>query len=427
MGKGETVEVDDLGIVDIFFDNGACGGGGGSAWPSGKFLKSIIETELFRVRDTAGAATAATPETTTNEDVGNDDASDRRRQRCAIASEDNEDTNEGRSEIYWQAKARYALLNKYNLLVYGKESDDDDGGGGGNATCTVAGPSTSSLSPSMCNQNDVEEYSSQEIIDKIQSRWNELVVEAVQAFNTTTATATSTISSSFSSKARPHHYDLLELLSEGKSNGRNLRWALMKCPPGCQFRLHAHPNIELVYCLQGELHEVRMEGPPVERSSMMLVESKQERQEEGQPSSSSSSTTSSSSKTTNTNRNLTILGPNITDLKRPWHFHTLHAGQWLVNECGSIHKSFTSTCGIGCTLLVMWGGSHANIPNDRAPQSPSIEEAANSMDSKLTTMTTTTSKKSEESSPSCRYCTSNLGQLSESFLPESERRAAKVS
>ena len=40
----------------------------------------------------------------------------------------------------------------------------------------------------------------------------------------------------------------------------------MDCVSGCQFRLHAHPNIELVYCLRGELHEIRMEGPPITKS-----------------------------------------------------------------------------------------------------------------------------------------------------------------
>ena len=419
MSKGETVEVDDLGIVDIFFDDGGCGGGGGggggSAWPSGKFLKSIIETELSRVRDTSGAAT--TPDTTNGED--DDNGSILRRHQCATASDHYEGNYEGKSEIYWQAKARYALLNKYNLFVI--EAGHSDGAN----TTSKSLPS----SYSTCHQNDDEDYFSQEIIDQIQSRWNELVVEAEQ-----TASHSRTLSSSSSSSkaSSHHHYDLLEFLSEGKSNGRNLRWALMKCPPGCQFRLHAHPNIELVYCLQGELHEVRMEGPPVDRSSMMLVDPEQQRQqdqEEEERTSSALTTTTTSSNATATNPTpAKILGPNITNLKRPWYFHTLHAGQWLVNECGSIHKSFTSTCGIGCTLLVMWGGSHANISNDHAPQSPSIDEAVNIMDSKLTTTTTitTTTKSSSSSSPSCRYCTSNMGQLSETFLPESERRTTKV-
>ena len=48
--------------------------------------------------------------------------------------------------------------------------------------------------------------------------------------------------------------DLTELLGTRKSNKRSLKWTFMDCSPGCQFNLHAHPNIELVYCCRGQLH-----------------------------------------------------------------------------------------------------------------------------------------------------------------------------
>ncbi|GAX20333.1 hypothetical protein FisN_9Hh042 [Fistulifera solaris] len=162
--------------------------------------------------------------------------------------------------------------------------------------------------------------------------------------------------------------ELIELLTTGKSNQRQLQWTLMDCAPGCQFRLHAHPNIELVYCLEGALHEIRMEGLPF--------------------------TTSFDSDGSGEG---VLIGPSVTQLQRPWTFGTLQQGTWLVNEVGSIHKSFTaSNC--GCKLLVLWGGSHANIPEEPSM----ISEAVRSMDEKV--------------------CACHAGEsITETFLPASER------
>ncbi|GAX26775.1 hypothetical protein FisN_9Lh042 [Fistulifera solaris] len=162
--------------------------------------------------------------------------------------------------------------------------------------------------------------------------------------------------------------ELIELLTTGKSNQRPLQWALMDCMPGCQFRLHAHPNIELVYCMEGALHEIRMDGLPFTKSF------DSDGAGEG-----------------------ILIGPSVTQLQRPWKFGTLQKGTWLVNEVGSIHKSFTaSNC--GCKLLVLWGGSHANIPEEPSM----ISEAVRSMDEKV--------------------CACHAGEMiSETFLPNSER------
>ncbi len=162
--------------------------------------------------------------------------------------------------------------------------------------------------------------------------------------------------------------ELIELLTTGKSNQRPLQWTLMDCAPGCQFRLHAHPNIELVYCMEGALHEIRMEGFPF--TTTFDSDGGGER---------------------------ILIGPSVTQLQRPWKFGTLQQGTWLVNEIGSIHKSFTaSNC--GCKLLVLWGGSHANIPEEPSM----ISEAVRSMDEKV--------------------CACQTGEvIMETFLPESER------
>ena len=134
--------------------------------------------------------------------------------------------------------------------------------------------------------------------------------------------------------------DLIEFFRDGgKSNHRQLEWALMDCAPGCQFQLHAHPNLELVYCLRGELHEVRLveeEGVDLSRDFKMTEEETK-------------------------NQNPQVIGPSLLGCSRPWRFGTLSQGQWLVNRVGTIHKSFTATNGDGCILLALWGGAHANI------------------------------------------------------------------
>ena len=160
--------------------------------------------------------------------------------------------------------------------------------------------------------------------------------------------------------------DLTELLHTGKSCGREIQWAVMDCPPATQFRLHAHPNIELVYCARGALHEIRMNGPPLVKK---FATGK-------------------------------ISGPNLGNLNRPWYFDTLNEGEWLVNEVGSIHKSFTSTNGDGCVLVVLWGGSHADI--EQAPKQVNVQAAVDHMDQKL-----------------CEC--GNGDKLSETFLPDSEK------
>ena len=217
------------------------------------------------------------------------------------------------ADEYWQACARWALLSKYNIASsidpYQKQ---DDG--------------TYKL---VLNDDQIREIS---------SLWESCI-------------------------DRDGDSDLSEFLKTANSNARPLQWSLMSCGPGCQFKLHAHPNIELVYCVEGQLHEVRMDGDP------LPVES-------------------------------SGVGPSVTSLHRSWSFATLQTGQWLVNEVGSIHKSFTSTSGDGCVLLVLWGGGHADIAEE--PSGFEVGKAVDQMDAKL--------------------CQCNEGEiLQETFLPNSER------
>ena len=51
--------------------------------------------------------------------------------------------------------------------------------------------------------------------------------------------------------------DLNEFLTTGKSNDRHLFWEIMKIAPNTSFSLHAHPNIEMIYVIEGAIYEYR--------------------------------------------------------------------------------------------------------------------------------------------------------------------------
>ena len=135
----------------------------------------------------------------------------------------------------------------------------------------------------------------------------------------------------------------------------------------------------MVYCVRGQLHEVRMDGPPVPNVY------------DPHP--------------TQANR---VKGPNLSSLRRPWKFATLCEGTWLVNEAGSVHKSFTATSGSGCLLVALWSGSHANILSGEEPVDPNVQSAVEEMDHTI---------------KDCSDCLSNWQILDQTFLPASERRA----
>jgi len=256
-------------------------------------------------------------------------------------SEDDENANGSlflRDAKFWQACARRALLHKYGYLP---PDDNDD-----------EGKLTSR------NVQTVEE------METIQRLWTELAGKALSGEETSST-----------------KNDLVEFVQSQcqQSNHRTLQWSAMNCQPGTQFKLHAHPNLELVYCGQGALHEIRMQGDP-------LTKDFERDDDEG-----------------------VLKGPNLTALQRPWRFATLPAGRWLVNEVGSIHKSFSSTAGTGCQLLVLWGGSHANISDP--PTTVNVQDALDATDKKLVKSSRTT----------CNGDCTNWAKISETFLPESER------
>lgn len=257
----------------------------------------------------------------------------------------------------WQASARRALLQKFGYFL--NHSDNYRSNNSKESVGLTFLPGE---------------------IEAIQCLWKKVVDEIVDHRN-------------IKDEGIPIHQEMISsqkdfiefvLTQCSKSNNRQLQWSVISCPRGVQFPLHAHPNLELIYCLRGVLFEIRMHGEPITRTF-----------EECETSDDSES-------------NGNVIGPNLTDERRSWSFGTLKTGQWLVNEVGSVHKSFTSVRSDGdCDLLVLWGGSHANILHP--PITPNIQEAVDVMGDKL------------QIDDSC--CSNSIHQIvPETFLPDSERR-----
>jgi hypothetical protein len=147
--------------------------------------------------------------------------------------------------------------------------------------------------------------------------------------------------------------ELEEFLTLRTSNERILRWNIMKIAPNASFRLHAHQNIELICVLEGAMNEVRLVSDPPQRA--FPPDQKD--------------------------------GPNLTNPNLELHFErrTTHAPtkplsactvddlqpSFLINPKGSIHLSYTSE--EGANLLVLWSGTHGNIPaHEYPPDSESV-------------------------------------------------------
>jgi len=271
---------------------------------------------------------------------------------------------------YWQVQARRALLQECGFLK----------------AETTKSSSTDSLDRSETDENMA-----------VQMMWDHVITLALQDITNHEDSvdfdnnSNDIDSGSGKRRGRTRLEDDNNLIdffrNEGKSNHRQLEWALMDCAAGCQFHLHAHPNLELVYCIKGELHEVRLVEEDVDddqedEGRFRLVT---EFEETGE---------------ITKNQNPQVIGPSLIGCTRPWRFGTLSQGRWLVNRVGTIHKSFTATKGDGCILLVLWGGSHANIPQE--PHM--VVQAVKTMDNKLD-------------------CSCRGGEwMTETFLPESEKR-----
>ncbi len=131
--------------------------------------------------------------------------------------------------------------------------------------------------------------------------------------------------------------ELASLYSTGTSNGKKLKVCMMRIAPNTAFKLHAHPNIEVIYCLKGCIREYRLVGSPLNITedrqvldSNDLFTLKNGRCFEYRACCSSSCILKSEDK----GNKCQIMGP------------------FLFNETGSMHLSFTGD--EGCLLLVIW-------------------------------------------------------------------------
>jgi hypothetical protein len=265
---------------------------------------------------------------------------------------------------YWQAAARRALMQKFGYYQ-----------------CNA--PSSLSSNNNILDSTEIE---------SIQRAWAAMI-QSNQNVNVETTNQLDP--SRDNDETAILADDLMDFVSSRCqwSNRRRMQWAFMTCPVGVQFALHAHPNLELVYCCTGALHEVRMDGPPIPHDYI------------AETAASANPATGAGESNEANEPPHKVSGPSLTTLQRSWTFGTLSAGQWLVNEVGSIHKSFTATNATGpCRLLVYWGGSHANIA--QAPATLDVNDAVSVMDRRLC---------------ACHE-TKEYSAITETFLPESERK-----
>ena len=330
----EQISNDHLERKVIVQPHGKCNAIDPHEWPSGEFLANLCRS--FTDREGLSSTTTS------------------------ANHYQSESVDQEMMQEWWQASARRALLEKFGYFV---------------------------------NQLDGDKLAFlTDEIECVQRLWKKVVDEILDQRNSRNVNGEGFIQCTRSTKEsvdrqaiQSDHHDLIDFVLNqcSKSNHRQLQWSMMSCPRGIQFPLHAHPNLELIYCARGELYEIRMHGEPITRTFERV-----ETSDDSAP---------------NTN----VIGPNLTNTKRNWSFGTLKTGQWLVNEIGSVHKSFSSARSDGgCDLLVLWGGSHANILDP--PISPNIQNAVDTMEDQL------------QIYDSCCMISQNHF-ISQTFLPDSER------
>jgi hypothetical protein len=135
-------------------------------------------------------------------------------------------------------------------------------------------------------------------------------------------------------KAGVREAEYMELVDTGKSCGLPLKFTIMNISKSTQFRLHAHPNIELIYVKTGTIYEWRYKSDGGVKGTPL--------------------------KTYSSGKDLT--GPEMSTLPLShcmFEYKACSAGQFIVNESGSIHLSYTKED--GAELVVFWSGNHANI------------------------------------------------------------------
>lgn len=147
-----------------------------------------------------------------------------------------------------------------------------------------------------------------------------------------------------------------EVNATGTSNSHPLKLQLLACPKEYVFKLHAHPSVELIVPLVGELWERRLIGAttsaePLKRSEGLSIPSAADKFYED-PSDDEMARAKKSLQSSMSA--ITSLGTEGRIVDR-----STSEGQVLFNSVGSIHQSYTKEK--GCLLLALWSGMHADI------------------------------------------------------------------
>jgi hypothetical protein len=100
-----------------------------------------------------------------------------------------------------------------------------------------------------------------DIQDAVGDFAREFCVKRNIEFPFTNATFNSTVSQVLSSYLTSINKieEYSEFCSTGRSNDRQMKWDIMTISANTSFKLHAHPNIEIIYVMQGAIHELRYE------------------------------------------------------------------------------------------------------------------------------------------------------------------------
>jgi len=147
-----------------------------------------------------------------------------------------------------------------------------------------------------------------------------------------------------------------EVNAKGTSNSHPLKLQVFACSKEFQFKLHAHPSVELVIPLVGELWERRLIGATMSAEHL--------KRSEDLPSPSTVDKfyeDPSDGEMARAKESLQSTMSTITSLGTEGRFvdRSQREGQVLYNSVGSIHQSYTKEN--GCLLLALWSGIHADI------------------------------------------------------------------
>ena len=125
-----------------------------------------------------------------------------------------------------------------------------------------------------------------------------------------------------------------ELMRTGKSCGRHLKVDVMSLAPNVSFSLHAHPQVEVISVLSGEIFEYRLDDDAVPAESAPGLDLR-----------------------ASAERAATV---HLSDRSSRFRLQSAAAGEYIVNRPGSVHLSFTRA--EPTVLLVFWSGEHWKLP-----------------------------------------------------------------